>query len=74
MFDKIRIPMDKIKKMRPKNPEISNLAPLSVPETSDSAKAAPDLIPDPASDESPESAPDPTRYGDWQVKGRCIDF
>ena len=18
--------------------------------------------------------PDPTRYGDWEIKGRCIDF
>ncbi|SMF95607.1 Protein of unknown function [Methylomagnum ishizawai] len=22
----------------------------------------------------PASPPDPTRYGDWQVGGRCIDF
>ena len=21
-----------------------------------------------------EAAPDPTRYGDWEKKGRCIDF
>ncbi|HTV78616.1 MAG TPA: DUF1674 domain-containing protein [Steroidobacteraceae bacterium] len=20
------------------------------------------------------SGPEPTRYGDWEVKGRCIDF
>ena len=71
--------MDKIKKMRPKNPEIGNLTPKPVPETSDSGKAsdlAPASAPAPAPsfDSDPESAPDPTRYGDWQVKGRCIDF
>lgn len=22
----------------------------------------------------PAADPDPTRYGDWQIKGRCIDF
>lgn len=21
-----------------------------------------------------ENAPEPTRYGDWEVKGRCSDF
>ena len=24
--------------------------------------------------ESAKPAPDPTRYGDWEVRGRCIDF
>jgi hypothetical protein len=23
---------------------------------------------------SPETRPEPTRYGDWEVRGRCIDF
>ncbi|MDQ3287403.1 MAG: DUF1674 domain-containing protein [Pseudomonadota bacterium] len=22
----------------------------------------------------PEDGPDPTRYGDWEKNGRCIDF
>ena len=22
----------------------------------------------------PKDRPDPTRYGDWEKKGRCIDF
>ena len=27
------------------------------------------------SEEEPENSPkDPTRYGDWEVGGRCIDF
>jgi hypothetical protein len=29
-------------------------------------------VPDKASPERP--APDPTRYGDWEKNGRCIDF
>ena len=35
--------------------------------------------PAPAKSETPtdskdENRPDPTRFGDWEVKGRCIDF
>lgn len=38
--------------------------------------------PEPAADPVPESkdeqggpaGPEPTRYGDWEAKGRCIDF
>jgi len=34
-------------------------------------------VPEPRS-EIPEqggrSGPDPTRYGDWELRGRCIDF
>ncbi len=38
--------------------------------------------PDPSTDQKPPPPPevggpkeaDPTRYGDWTVKGRCIDF
>ena len=29
-------------------------------------------IPDGGEKEGPH--PDPTRFGDWEVKGRCIDF
>ena len=39
-------------------------------------------LPEPATDEKKAPPPeiggpkeaDPTRYGDWTVKGRCIDF
>ena len=52
------------------------------PARDDSPKAP---EPDPAADEKPSSGdrpkeiggrkgPDPTRYGDWEKGGRCIDF
>ena len=28
----------------------------------------------PATEQATKPAPDPTRYGDWEIKGRCIDF
>jgi hypothetical protein len=41
------------------------------------AEAAPALV-IPASPPAPESGgptgPEPTRYGDWEKNGRCIDF
>jgi hypothetical protein len=38
-----------------------------------------DPVPEPATPpEQPESGggkgPEPTRYGDWEIKGRCWDF
>jgi hypothetical protein len=38
----------------------------------------PDASQPPAADPAPEfggrPGPDPTRYGDWEKNGRCIDF
>jgi hypothetical protein len=45
-------------------------APASV--TSETVAVPASKVPDKASDERP--APDPTRYGDWEKNGRCIDF
>ncbi|MGH8157023.1 MAG: DUF1674 domain-containing protein [Rhodanobacter sp.] len=44
--------------------------PVSVPAE---ATAVPER---PAQDKAPveRPAPDPTRYGDWEKNGRCIDF
>ena len=42
--------------------------------TPGTTKKAPDSGPEAAADETARPEPDPTRYGDWQVKGRCIDF
>ena len=30
--------------------------------------------PAPSSDTKPQKRPNPTRYGDWERNGRCIDF
>jgi hypothetical protein len=30
--------------------------------------------PETPTDSKDENRPDPTRFGDWEVKGRCIDF
>ena len=41
------------------------------------APAEPGAVPaQPAGDEAAAErpAPDPTRYGDWEKNGRCIDF
>lgn len=54
-------------------------------DTSETTTATPDALTDtPVSDGKQKPAPareiggpkeaDPTRYGDWTVKGRCIDF
>ena len=42
---------------------------------------APPAAPEPVSEQKPRlpetggpKGPEPTRYGDWELKGRCIDF
>ena len=30
--------------------------------------------PETPKDSKDENRPDPTRFGDWEIKGRCIDF
>lgn len=40
---------------------------------SDAPSAEPEA--DPATTPAPEASdPDPTRFGDWEKKGRCVDF
>jgi hypothetical protein len=47
--------------------------PPAPPAKSDAAKpAAP--APEPTAPEPTVPETDPTRYGDWEKKGRCIDF
>ncbi|NYZ64193.1 DUF1674 domain-containing protein [Luteimonas sp. SJ-16] len=31
-------------------------------------------VPEPAPEIGGRDGPDPTRYGDWEKNGRCIDF
>ena len=40
------------------------------PEDTASAAGAPEAAPAPVQ----RPPPDPTRYGDWEKNGRCIDF
>ena len=44
-----------------------------------SPRADPKVPPKPAAEEQPveiggRKGPEPTRYGDWELNGRCIDF
>jgi hypothetical protein len=48
----------------------AEFAPASVPAEKLVVPVSP--VPDKATAERP--APDPTRYGDWEKNGRCIDF
>lgn len=38
------------------------------------APAAPAAIPKPAPEIGGPKGPEPTRYGDWERAGRCVDF
>jgi hypothetical protein len=35
---------------------------------------APEEAPAPQEEQGGSKRPEPTRYGDWEVNGRCIDF
>ena len=47
-------------------------APDAMPDARPAAPATP--APDPAIEIGGRGGPDPTRYGDWEKNGRCIDF
>ena len=61
---------------------------MSVTDTKNKAENAPSKSPQPTPEHTPETpvaetrpkeiggrkGPDPTRYGDWEKNGRCIDF
>lgn len=44
------------------------------PETPDPLPAAPVAPEPPPIEIGGRDGPDPTRYGDWEKNGRCIDF
>jgi hypothetical protein len=48
----------------------------SVPETAPLPETAMAALPQPpvAKEIGGRGGPDPTRYGDWEKNGRCIDF
>jgi hypothetical protein len=41
---------------------------------SDKSKAEAPPAPKPPKEIGGPKGPEPTRYGDWEVKGRCTDF
>jgi hypothetical protein len=46
-----------------------------IPESpTEMAGTTPTLVPAPQPEIGGPAGPDPTRYGDWERKGRCIDF
>jgi len=42
--------------------------------TSDQAKPDASPAPDAATEIGGRKGPEPTRYGDWEKDGRCVDF
>ena len=51
-----------------KNPETDETQ-----DADNSAKAAREGV-EPAKEIGGADGPDPTRYGDWEMNGRCVDF
>ena len=49
-------------------PSQKPVEPVAVPDVAALAKASP------AKEVGGPKGPEPTRYGDWESKGRCIDF
>ncbi|HTL14956.1 MAG TPA: DUF1674 domain-containing protein [Thermomonas sp.] len=48
--------------------------PEPAPDAVPAAPPAAPATPDPAIEIGGRGGPDPTRYGDWEKNGRCIDF
>jgi hypothetical protein len=59
------------------NPEKNSPTPPSVPSTDSHSIPAAAAAAEPAGrsrEIGGPAGPDPTRFGDWERKGRCIDF
>ncbi|HET9149634.1 MAG TPA: DUF1674 domain-containing protein [Alphaproteobacteria bacterium] len=50
------------------------LAPTTAAKPLATAKPAPAPATEKPAQPKDKAQPDPTRFGDWEVKGRCIDF
>ncbi len=59
-----------------KSPEAGDAAPTPDPAAviKDDAAKPPSNSKEPATEVGGREGPDPTRYGDWEKNGRCIDF
>jgi hypothetical protein len=53
-------------------PSAASLPPAATREINPQLKPQP--VPAPAAEMGGVRGPDPTRYGDWERGGRCIDF
>lgn len=62
----------------PATPEVPAGSSLPAQKGEAAGKATKETVAVPAPKKVPEiggpSGPEPTRYGDWERKGRCIDF
>lgn len=58
---------DRAKPAKPATPAATPQVPPAKGKAQSKDKAAPEEI-------GGRPGPDPTRYGDWEIKGRCIDF
>lgn len=56
----------------PRNPAAPDAGPPSAP--APVAGGTPTAKPKPAAEIGGPKGPEPTRYGDWEVGGRCTDF
>ena len=54
----------------PTSEDLNPATPRADPAQLAPAQAAPSLPPEIGG----RQGPDPTRYGDWELRGRCIDF
>ncbi len=52
----------------------SDTDPAAPPQTPPEATPDPAATPSPIPEHGGRDGPDPTRYGDWEKNGRCIDF
>jgi hypothetical protein len=57
----------------PPSPE-PDKATVPIPEPVLPPASRPDTANDPAVEIGGREGPEPTRYGDWEKNGRCIDF
>ncbi|MFZ0551522.1 MAG: succinate dehydrogenase assembly factor 4 [Steroidobacteraceae bacterium] len=62
------------------SPEKNSATPISVPSSERHSGANPGAVADDAAPATRQreiggpSGPEPTRFGDWERNGRCIDF
>jgi hypothetical protein len=57
---------DSAKTPKPKQPDSDATADKDAPKPAERAPRVPEI--------GGRGGPDPTRYGDWEINGRCVDF